>query len=137
MQTSTRQAPPNETLRNPVQKNHSILVGRSCGLLTQRRNWKYRLFSFRDRVSLILSLPLTSCIFLIARGCVLFDWLGDWAGRGERIRLFSLLRAEHTFLQFNFLAKLFHRRQESEVLGLEEAFIIVHHRISCHILACL
>ena len=30
---------------------------------------------------------LTSCIFLIACGCVLFDYLGDWAGKlvaGER-----------------------------------------------------
>ena len=26
---------------------------------------------------------LTSCIFLIARGGVLFVWLGDWAERGQ------------------------------------------------------
>ena len=66
-----------------VQKFRSILVGKPCGLLTRRRNRKYRLLRSRGRVLSVLDVSLTSCIFLIARGCVLFVWLGDWA---EKLR---------------------------------------------------
>ena len=70
----------NETAVNPVQKNRSILVGKPYGLLTRHRNRRYRLSHSRGRLSSGPYPPLTSCIFLIARGCVLFFDLGDWAG---------------------------------------------------------
>lgn len=81
----------NETEVNSVQKFHSKLVDKPCDLLTRHRNQRYRLSHSRDRLSSVPYPPLTSCIFLIPRGCVLFVWLGDWAGReqGEGIRINS------------------------------------------------
>ena len=70
-----------EMLGNPVQDFCSILVGKSCGLLTGYRNRRYGLLRSRGRLLSVLYSLLTLWKFLIARGCVLFVWLGDWAGR--------------------------------------------------------
>ena len=72
-----------ETLGNPAQKFRSILVGKPCGLLTQHRYRRYRLSHFQDKVSPLPYPSLTSCIFLISHGCVLFVRLGDWAERRQ------------------------------------------------------
>ena len=67
----------NETEVNSVHFFLSIFVGKSYGLLTRHRNRRYRLSHSRGRLSSGPYPPLTSCIFLIARGCFLFAWLGD------------------------------------------------------------
>ena len=60
-----------EMLGNPVHFFCSILVGKSCGLLTWYRNRRNRLSRSRNKVSPLPHSALTSCIFLIARGYVL------------------------------------------------------------------
>ena len=81
----------NETLGNPVQKFCSILVGKSCGLLTRYWNRKYKLLRSRGRLSSVLYFLLSFWNFLIGRGCVLFVRLGYWAERWQGFLYLSSL----------------------------------------------
>ena len=92
-----------KTEGKPVQKFFSKLIGECHVLLTRLRNWKYAFVNSKTHPS------LTSCIFLIGLGCVLFVLLGDCGrseGKDENMHEATLVKADFC-LDINIVLRLF------------------------------
>ena len=89
-------------------------------------DWYYRLSRFLGRVSSFLYLLLTSCIFLIARGCVLFVRLGDWAGisQGEVIRINSTKPSKYVYAILRRPSVVFNISKENDFIFFAQPLIL-------------